>query len=108
MQTPDTGWYWYWDQTTDRAMYASLLFDHGDTQSGTVILSNIMNTTDITSYFISTQEKIQILLALVKQATLMTPKNSENIALRSDALIADLSLRDGNTSSILDAPLSKI
>lgn len=66
--------YWYWDSTADKAIYASLLLDRGQTDAATKILDALLRETDLSSYYISTQSKIQLLAALVKQATINAPK----------------------------------
>lgn len=69
-QIKNTDDYWYWDMDSDNAIYASLLLDRGKTAEATTILDNLMREVDVSSYFVSTQTKIQTLAALVKQATL--------------------------------------
>lgn len=86
--------YWYWDSTTDSALYAQFLLDIGDRQSASYILDTLSRSFDPSSYYISTQAKIQFFLALSQELSARVLKNQNlTIALRGDALIADASIR---------------
>lgn len=85
--------YMYWSYSADRALYIRFLFDTGNQTKALALLDPLVRSIDLTSYYVSTQEKIQIFLALAKEASttakLTTPLP---IAYRGDKLIFDLSL----------------
>lgn len=66
------------------------------------MLDDLVHSTDMRSYYVSTQAKTQILLSLLKQA--QTLGNPRDIALkiRSDGFIAGLTLRNAAYSDSLD------
>ncbi len=60
--------YWYWDKEADTAIYAQLLLDRGEDAKALPLIDSIVRTSDMTSYFMSTQAKLQIFRALIKQS----------------------------------------
>ncbi len=58
--------YWYWSDGADEAIYAQLLIDRGEIERATKILDARIRSVDLSSYYVSTQEKIQLLYALLK------------------------------------------
>ena len=87
--------YWYWNHTSDLGMYAQFLIDTGKTDKATTLIDTLLRAKDLSSYFVSTQEKIQMLLALISLLEKNTPNGPQDIALRSGAIIADLTLGSG-------------
>ena len=75
--------YWYWSSTADEAIYAQFLLDTGKQSEAIKNLDELLRGRDLSSYFVSTQEKIQILSALFKLAK-SGPPQKINIALRSE------------------------
>jgi uncharacterized protein YfaS (alpha-2-macroglobulin family) len=73
MNKPQNGDYWYWNHTSDLAVYAQFLLDTGKTDKAIALLDTLLRSKDLSSYFVSTQEKIQILLALVSLLEKNTP-----------------------------------
>ena len=68
MNAPRSTPYWYWSSSADRAIYVRLLFDLGQTDKALIILDPLVRSLDVSSYYVSTQEKIQLFLALAKEA----------------------------------------
>lgn len=101
--------YWYWNSGADSAIYARLLLDRGEIEKATKILDTRLRSVDLSSYYVSTQEKIQLFYALFKHTnlTLLKPTNI-NIALRGEAIIADLSLTKDRLSQKIEAPRGKM
>lgn len=62
----------------------------------------------MSSYFVSTQTKIQALTAIIKESMIRSLKTKVSIAARSDGLIADMSLSSDKTWQKLDTNRSKI
>ena len=57
-----------------------------------MILDAILREKDLSSYYLSTQERIQLLLALLKHSEESKLESPLSMALRSGTMIADLSL----------------
>lgn len=60
--------YWYWDHYADQGIYAQLLIDRGDDTKAFALIDRVVRSVDMTSYYISTQAKLQIFRALIKQS----------------------------------------
>ena len=58
--------YWYWDDTADRAIYARLLIRSGEREKAGKLISDLLSGVDFESYYVSTQTKIQLLMALTE------------------------------------------
>ena len=56
---------WYWDISADRAIVAQLFLEHGDRDGSLRIIDPLIRELDLTSYYVSTQTKIQTLLTLI-------------------------------------------
>lgn len=84
---------WYWSQYADRAIIAQLFLDRQDSAKAIALIDPLVRDIDLASYYVSTQEKIQTLFALITlsktQYKLISPLG---IALRSEKLIADIPL----------------
>lgn len=100
--------YWYWDSDADTAIYASLLLDRWKVDPAVKLLDSLIRDTDMSSYFVSTQTKIQALTAIIKESMIRSLKTKVSIAARSDGLIADMSLSSDKTWQKLDTNRSKI
>lgn len=73
------------------------------------LLDSLIRDTDMSSYFVSTQTKIQALTAIIKESMIRSLKTKNvSIAARSDGLIADMSLSSDKTWQKLDTNRSKI
>ena len=100
---------WYWSQHADTALIAQLFLDRQDTSKAISLIDPLVRALDMTSYYVSTQEKIQTLLALISiskiQSKITTPLG---IALRSEKLISDLSLTWVKPTSSLTSSREKI
>ena len=59
--------YWYWDQYADLGIYAQLLLDRREDQKAFALIDRLVHRVDLTSYYISTQAKIQIFRAILKE-----------------------------------------
>ncbi len=68
MNTRSSENYWYWDDTSDRAIYARLLIRSGESVKAGKILSDILSWTDLQSYYVSTQAKLQLFMALIESS----------------------------------------
>lgn len=90
--TPKDTDFWYWNADSDRAIFAQLLIDRWDLAWATLILDAILREKDLSSYYLSTQERIQLLLALLKHSEESKLESPLSMALRSGTMIADLSL----------------
>lgn len=66
MNLPTSESYWYWDDTADRAIYARLLLKSNNRESAGKIISDMIKWVDLESYFVSTQTKIQLFMALTE------------------------------------------
>ncbi|NRH21094.1 hypothetical protein HOO68_03555 [Candidatus Gracilibacteria bacterium] len=66
MNLPNNESYWYWDDTADRAIYARLLLKSNDRINAGKIISDMLKGVDLESYFVSTQTKIQLFMALTE------------------------------------------
>jgi uncharacterized protein YfaS (alpha-2-macroglobulin family) len=102
--------YWYWDTGSDMAIYARLLLDRWDIEWATQVLDERLRDVDLSSYYVSTQEKIQLFYSLYKHTLLTAPNkiNTINIALRGESIIADLSLTKDKLSQKVEAPRWKM
>ena len=100
---------WYWSQHADRALFVQLLLDRQQTTQAIMLIDPLIRDLDLTSYYVSTQEKIQTLLALITlsktQSNITTPLG---ITLRSEKLIADLPLTEGKSTNSLISSREKI
>ena len=56
---------WYWDISADRAIVAQLLLERRDRDKSLRIIDPLIRELDLTSYYVSTQTKIQTLLVLI-------------------------------------------
>jgi uncharacterized protein YfaS (alpha-2-macroglobulin family) len=99
--------YWYWSDRSDEALYAQFLLDRGKLESATKVLDTLVREQDLSSYYISTQERLQILLALMKQTT-QIQRVDTSVALRGGTLIADLSLSLSQVSQNIDVTRKKL
>jgi hypothetical protein len=66
MSSRNSETYWYWDDTADRAIYARLLIQIGETGKSRTIITDMLRWVDLESYSISTQTKIQLFMALIE------------------------------------------
>lgn len=66
MNSRDSESYWYWDDTADMAIYARLLIRIGEIQKARNIITDTLKWVDFSSYYISTQTKIQLFLGLIE------------------------------------------
>ncbi len=107
--TTNSETYWYWDTLADMGIYAQLLLDRGEEEKAFALIDRLVRGTDLSSSTLSTQAKIQIFRALLKQLQKTdTPlKNTFPIALRGDALIADASLGPKKQFIQIDASRQK-
>jgi len=100
---------WYWSRYADQALFAQLLIERKETERALKVVDTLVRSIDLTSYYVSTQEKIQSLIALTDltrtQAKLTT---TVPMALRSEKLIADLPLSPSKTSNTLSTTREKI
>jgi alpha-2-macroglobulin len=92
---------WYWSIYADKALFAQLLLERWEREKALISIDALVRDLDLTSYYVSTQEKIQTLLALItfskSQSQISDPIE---IALRSERLIADITItpdRPANT-----------
>jgi alpha-2-macroglobulin len=92
MAQKDPTTYWYWDASADQAIYARLLLERWDLSASTLLLDQLTRDIDLRSYYISTQSKIQLFIALTRHAELTQTKGDIPMLLRSDGLIAKLDL----------------
>jgi alpha-2-macroglobulin len=83
---------WYWNTRSDKAIFVQLLLERRDREKALRYLDPLIRASNIESYYVSTQEKLQFLLALVAEMRNAPIPKSETVALRSDGLITDLSL----------------
>ncbi len=101
--------YWYWSSSADKALYIRLLFDRGDTARALLLLDPLVRNLDVSSYYVSTQEKLQLFLALAKEAKIHAiGAESISLALRGDALISDMSLSKEKSSNRISSTRVKI
>lgn len=100
--------YWYWDSSADKAIYASLLLDRGDTSRALEVLQQLMWQVDLSSYYVSTQTKIQLLSALIKYSNNTNKNTTTQVAARAQWLIADLSLSSGKMWQKVETFRSKV
>lgn len=66
MNSPNSESYWYWDDNADRAIYARLLMRSWDKTAAWVIINDMLRWVNLESYFVSTQTKIQLFMALTE------------------------------------------
>ena len=66
MSSRDSEYYWYWSDTADRATYARLLYTQGQSDEASTIIMDILQNSNLESYYMSTQEKTQIFLTLIE------------------------------------------
>ena len=100
---------WYWSQYADRAIFAQLLLWRQEKAKALSLIDPLLRDIDLTSYYVSTQEKIQVLLALITLSSDQpTVKNPINIALRSEKLIADMPISVWKTLSSLSTTREKV
>jgi uncharacterized protein YfaS (alpha-2-macroglobulin family) len=84
---------WYWTKRSDQALFVELLLARGERERALVYLDPLLRTLDLSSYYVSTQEKIQLLLTLISDAqSIVKLQSPQTIALRSDWLISDVSI----------------
>ncbi len=104
LMKPTASEYWYWDYGADMAIYARLLLERSDIDRASRIIMSRMREVDLSSYYISTQEKIQLFYTLFRH-TLLTQSKTQNIniALRGEAIIADLTLNKDKVSQKVEA-----
>lgn len=108
MRSAESSDYWYWNTQADQALYARLLINLGRTDEATKILDALVRENNLTSYYVSTQEKIQILTALIELSE-KTPKTPKiDIALRGGTIIADLSINPENPTNHISVSRDKI
>lgn len=84
----------YSDELVDQGIYAQYLFDNREEQKASALVDRIVRNTDFSASTISTQAKVQILLALMKQRQIMGKSITKNLpmAFRSDTLIVDATI----------------
>ena len=58
--------YWYWDDSADRAIYARLLIRSGESKKARDLISDLLKSVDLQSYYTSTQTKLQLFMALIE------------------------------------------
>jgi alpha-2-macroglobulin len=105
----DTSVSWYWSSRTDSALFAQLLYARGEREKAITYLYPLMGKVDVESYYTSTQEKIQYLLALIAESKNREKiKNPQSITLRADGIIGDLSVSAGKPSASLSTSRAKI
>jgi hypothetical protein len=56
---------WYWSSYADTAIFAQLLLERAERDRALILIDSLARDLDLTSYYVSTQEKIQTLLALI-------------------------------------------
>jgi alpha-2-macroglobulin len=102
--------YWYWDTQADTAIYAQLLLDRGEEVKALPLIDSIVRSSDMTSYFMSTQAKLQTFRALIKQSERSSATLTKNLtmAFRWDALIADATLTRTKSTITIDSTREKI
>jgi uncharacterized protein YfaS (alpha-2-macroglobulin family) len=61
--------YWYWDTAADKAIYARLLIRLGESKKAGTIISDMLKWVDLESYYVSTQTKLQLFMALTELST---------------------------------------
>lgn len=100
---------WYWSKRTDTALFIQLLFERKDREKALKYLDPLMRFANLDSYYVSTQEKIQTLLALLEESRSTDKlKGNETIALRGDTVISDISLRPDKPSNSIETSQEKI
>lgn len=75
--------YYYWSLRADQALYAQLLVLLGKQRESATVLEDLLYTVDVDSYFVSTQEYLQILRAVLLYTRSYPSKES---MVRLDAL----------------------
>jgi uncharacterized protein YfaS (alpha-2-macroglobulin family) len=98
---------WYWSVYADTALFARLLLEQWERVKAISLIDPLVRDLDLTSYYVSTQEKMQLLLALIT-ITKDQGSSSLDIALRSEKLIADLSLTKSIPSATLMTSREKL
>lgn len=73
LSSRDSESYWYWDDTADMAIYARLLIQSGDRTKGISIITDLLRNINLESYYVSTQSKIQLFMALIEIGGKNTP-----------------------------------
>lgn len=57
--------YYYWSLRADQALYAQLLVLLGKQQEAASLIDELLRSVDVSSYFVSTQEYIQLFRAVL-------------------------------------------
>ncbi len=108
MSAPQKSSYWYWDDDADRAIYAQFLLRTGKKDEAFALLSSLARTIDIGSYFVPTQTKLQILLALLRYNELSPSSHGDILVhLRSGVIAWDISLSAGKQNLGISYPREK-
>ncbi len=109
IMTTESDDYWYWNLHADKSLYVQFLFDRGEIDKALPLLDSLVRETDMNSYYVSTQEKIQLFLTIAREARLRGKISTPlAIALRSDGLIADVSLTSDKPYSSIVSSRSKV
>ncbi len=107
--TKDTQNTWYWTSRSDQAQFVQLLFERRDRDKALRFLEPLMRYANLDSYYVSTQEKIQILLALLSETRdTVRLKSPETIALRGDTIITDISIRPDKLINTVESNREKM
>ena len=105
----DTQNTWYWTSRSDQAQFVQLLFERRDRDKALRFLEPLMRYANLDSYYVSTQEKIQILLALLSETRdTVRLKSAETIALRGDTIITDISIRPDKLINTVESNREKM
>lgn len=100
---------WYWSSRSDQALFVQLLFERNEREKALRYLDPLMRYANFDSFYVSTQEKIQVLLALLGESRgIQKLKNPETIALRGDTIISDISVSPDRSSNTMDTNREKI
>lgn len=87
--------YSYWNYTSDQAIYAQLLIRSERYTEAFILLDQILRTREGNAHFISTQESIQLLRAILLYDQMVTSEYSRaRVTLTSDTLSAETTLSD--------------
>jgi hypothetical protein len=86
--------YWYWDDGADRAIYARLLIKSGDMKKATDIIVDMLKWVDFESYYVSTQTKLQLFMAVIE----LSNSNNTLSAFQMQTGILKIGVRPQNNS----------
>jgi hypothetical protein len=105
--SPSDGY--YWTLSADDALVVQLLLGRAERDIAFPMLDKLVRSLDLRSYFVSTQEKNQILLALIQ----FQKGQTQNIlpltmAFRSDGIISEMNLTKASPLRSLEVSRQKI